>query len=67
MIMGLFVVCNAYLLKLTGDSCQGTYDSMLVSSLLYGGYFFLFVYFFYTNYLMKRPRLPEHSETKKRQ
>jgi elongation of very long chain fatty acids protein 6 len=65
MAMGLFVNLSTYRVKSQGGRyCQQSYENIRYCTMMYLSYFFLFVYFFYSNYV--QPKKPAAVDDKKK-
>eukprot|EP00096_Caligus_rogercresseyi_P008951 TRINITY_DN2941_c0_g1_i4.p1 TRINITY_DN2941_c0_g1~~TRINITY_DN2941_c0_g1_i4.p1 ORF type:complete len:329 (+),score=65.82 TRINITY_DN2941_c0_g1_i4:280-1266(+) len=51
MVVGCFINIWTYQIKLSGQSCQVSYENIKFSLLMYGSYFLLFAKFFHDSYL----------------
>ena len=53
MVIGLLINYYAYMVKNRGEFCQTSYFNLKLSVAMYTSYFILFVYFFYSSYIVK--------------
>ncbi|KAK7112176.1 very long chain fatty acid elongase 6-like [Littorina saxatilis] len=66
MIVGVCINIMIYQIKGRGEFCQQTYENLNYSSLMYFSYFVLFAHFFYTTYIIEKPKgvLPKPSDAR---
>ncbi|XP_076459389.1 very long chain fatty acid elongase 6-like [Babylonia areolata] len=65
MIIGVSINVVVYWIKGHGGSCQQSYENLHCSSIMYFTYFVLFAQFFYSTYIVKKPKVdnvPQKSE-----
>ena len=64
MIVGVAINIWIYQIKARGEFCQQTYENLHYSSMMYFSYFILFAHFFYTTYILEKPKghIPVKSE-----
>lgn len=56
MIIGVLINIWIYQIKGRGEFCQQSYDNLRYSSIMYFSYFILFAHFFYTTYVIEKPK-----------
>lgn len=56
MIVGVIINIMIYQIKSRGEFCQQSDDNLRYSSMMYFSYFFLFAHFFYTTYIIEKPK-----------
>lgn len=56
MIIGVIINVYSYQIKARGEFCQQTYENLQYSSIMYFTYFMLFAHFFYTTYVIEKPK-----------
>nr|KAG5691301.1 hypothetical protein BaRGS_014000 [Batillaria attramentaria]KAG5702774.1 hypothetical protein BaRGS_003648 [Batillaria attramentaria] len=56
MIIGVVINVLTYQAKARGEFCQQTYENLQYSSIMYFTYFVLFAHFFYTTYVIEKPK-----------
>jgi elongation of very long chain fatty acids protein 6 len=56
MIIGVCINIMIYQIKGRGEFCQQSYENLQYSSMMYFSYFLLFAHFFYTTYVIEKPK-----------
>ncbi|KAL8593223.1 hypothetical protein ACOMHN_009878 [Nucella lapillus] len=66
MVIGVSINVMIYQIKGRGEFCQQSFENLRYSSMMYFSYFILFAHFFYTTYIIEKPKgeLPRKRDIK---